>query len=472
MMHLRGLVLLLLCLAAGARRSMRINDAHQDAQQQNTLANGLEVSADSREAFIPGGSFRFAGPRAGVSRVVSEAYNPGRTEERVAKLQDFLITSSPFANLAISAPEANELRNQGSDVSMMAAKQAIKKVAPKKSAKPKQAIKKVVPKRASAALLESGPAPKCGPKVSRPISPTKTAAFDSALARGSAVPAVILCRPFDAGNVGGAARAMLNFGLWDLRVVDPHDAQVLSSDEAILRASGAAPVLQRASTHQSLGSAVADLQLVLATTARPRESRIPVRTPREAVARAAAAIQRGERVGLLFGSEKNGLSNAELESATEIVTIDTMPGFSSLNLAQAVLLMCYEWGTNQPADGSPPTAGVVDEAQRAPLSQLDSLFAFWERSLWESSFFGGGRAVRSTYGADEGAKQERSRATAAMNKLRRLVLRGEPTKSEASLLRGSLQSLAGQYGSGSHTEGQPQLDDATEAAQLTGGAEA
>jgi len=149
MMHLRGLVLLLLCLAAGARRSMRINDAHRDAQQQNTLANGLEVSADSREAFIPGGRFRAAGPRAGVSRDVSEAYNPGRTEEPVAKLQDFLITSSPFANLAISALEANELRNQGSDVSMMAAKQAIKKVAPKKSAKPKQAIKKVAPKRSA-----------------------------------------------------------------------------------------------------------------------------------------------------------------------------------------------------------------------------------------------------------------------------------------------------------------------------------
>ena len=177
----------------------------------------------------------------------------------------------------------------------------------------------------AAAALAFGPAdkpaPKCGPKVSRPITPTKTAAFDNAFARGPTVPSVVLCRPFDAGNVGAAARAMLNFGLWDLRVVQPTDPEVTISEEAILRASGAAPILHTSTTHSSLPQAVEDLQLVLATTARPRESRIPVRT-REAVERAVAAIQRGERVGLLFGSEKNGLSNEELE-ATEIVTIPT-----------------------------------------------------------------------------------------------------------------------------------------------------
>ena len=120
---------------------------------------------------------------------------------------------------------------------------------------------------------------------------------------------------------------MLNFGLWDLRLVDPDcDCQ---SDEAILRASGAAPLLNRAAVHANMRDAAADLQLVLATTARPRESRIPVYGPREAVALAAEAISRGERVGLLFGSEKNGLNNEELESAHGIVTIPTFPGFSS-----------------------------------------------------------------------------------------------------------------------------------------------
>ena len=180
----------------------------------------------------------------------------------------------------------------------------------------------------------NGEAPKCGPKVSRPITPTKTAAFESAIASGAAVPSVLLCRPFDDGNVGACARAMLNFGLWDLRLVDPTASA--SSDEALLRASGAAPILRRSSEHDRLAGAVDDLQLVLATTARPRESRIPVYEPREAVALATDAIRRGEKVGFLFGSEKNGLSNAELEHASAIVTIPTHPGFGSLNLAQAI----------------------------------------------------------------------------------------------------------------------------------------
>ena len=296
-----------------------------------------------------------------------------------------------------------------------------------------------------------GQAPKCGPKVSRPITPTKTAAFETALARGHSVPSVILARPFDAGNVGSVARAMLNFGLWDLRVVDPTaDPQC---EEAILRASGAAPLLRRAPVYDSLEPAVSDLQLVLATTARPRESRIPVYSPREAIALASNAIARGEQVGLLFGSEKNGLSNAELAHATSIVTIPTMPGFSSLNLAQAALLMCYEWGsaadTETQFDVARSAAEAAAEAAateagsgaRAPLGQLNSLFEFWEESLWGSGFFGGARGVHSRYGADAGAEQERTRARAAMDKLRRLVLRSEPSKGEASLMRGSLQSL-------------------------------
>ena len=145
-----------------------------------------------------------------------------------------------------------------------------------------------------------------------------------------------------------------------------------------------------------------------------------------------------------FGSEKNGLSNDELACAHGIITIPTFPGFSSLNLAQAVLLMCYEWASATSddaaiADGIPtdeatattPTGGrtqldVAKEAwraeseaaegssARAPVKQLESLFEFWEDALWRSGFFGGGRAVRSAYGAVDGAAQEQSRAAAAM----------------------------------------------------------
>ena len=115
--------------------------------------------------------------------------------------------------------------------------------------------------------------------------------------RQHSVPCVLLARTFDAGNVGSVARGMLNFGLHDLRLIDPTADP--GCDEAILRASGAAPLLKTASVHDCVADAAHDLQLVLATTARPRESRIPVHSPREAVALAMDAISRGERVGLL-----------------------------------------------------------------------------------------------------------------------------------------------------------------------------
>lgn len=309
---------------------------------------------------------------------------------------------------------------------------------------------------------------KCGPKVSRPITAAKTAAFDNAVARGFSTPCVLLARPFDAGNVGSVARGMLNFGLWNMRLVDPTaDPQ---SDEAVLRASGASPILRQAGMFDSMAAATADLQLVLATTARPRESRIPVHSPREAVSLAADAIARGERVGLLFGSEKNGLSNDELAFAHGIVTIPTAPGFSSLNLAQAVLLLCYEWSTRPLAaaaggaaegDGDGEGASVVEDRSqldvaraaaeavdaeqsnaRAPLKQIDSLFEWWEEQLWRVGFFGGRRGVNSAYGEDEGRRQEASRASAAMAKLRRTLMRSQPSIGEAALLRGALQTMA------------------------------
>jgi tRNA C32,U32 (ribose-2'-O)-methylase TrmJ len=187
------------------------------------------------------------------------------------------------------------------------------------------------------------------------------------------------------------------------------------------------------------------------------QSRIPVHSPREAVTLASEAISRGERVGLLFGSEKNGLSNEELACAHGIVTIPTFPGFSSLNLAQAVLLMCYEWASivgTEDAEGSPSTqlniAKGAWEAEinaadgsraRAPLKQLDSLFDWWEQSLWQCGFFGGGRAENSAYGAEAGAAQESTRAAAAMAKLRRVLMRAEPSVGEAALLRGALQTM-------------------------------
>ena len=151
------------------------------------------------------------------------------------------------------------------------------------------------------------------PKAERPIAPTKRRAFEAAKARSHLLPSVLLVRTFDPGNVGSAARAMLNFGLCDLRLAAPL-CEDWRTEEAILRASGAAPLLQHAQEFDSIRTATADMQLVLATTARTRDANLPVHTAREAAGLAASAIARGERVGFVFGSEKNGLSNAELRS--------------------------------------------------------------------------------------------------------------------------------------------------------------
>ncbi len=118
--------------------------------------------------------------------------------------------------------------------------------------------------------------------------------------------------------------------------------------------------------------------------------------------------------------------------------------------------MCYEWGA---ADGNSESqldvarhaaeAAAADgdaalgAGARAPIGMLDALFTWWEERLWASGFFGGARAVQSAYGVEEGARQEALRASAAMAKLRRMLMRSEPTKGEASLLRGALQSLEG-----------------------------
>lgn len=269
------------------------------------------------------------------------------------------------------------------------------------------------------------------PKAERPIARTKADAFARAFSRVDRLPSVLLVRTFDAGNIGSAARAMLNFGLCEMRLAAPL-CDDHKSEEAVLRASGAAPLLEKATVFSSVEDATADVQLVLATTARTRDANVPVLSPREAAVQAAEAIGRGERVTFMFGSEKNGLSNEELRVAHAHVTIPTDPSFSSLNLAQAVLLLGYEWALAA-VDLAPPAPRPELDA-RAPVEQLNSLIEFWEGALWECGFLGGG-------GRDAAESQEVARATATVDKLRRLVMRSQPSAGEVGLLRGALQAL-------------------------------
>ena len=186
------------------------------------------------------------------------------------------------------------------------------------------------------------------------------------------LPDIILVRPQMGENIGAAARAMLNFGLDRMSVVAPRDGW--PSGPAAAMASGAGRVLDGARLFDDVGTAVADLSYVYATTARLRGLTKAVMTPETAMADAAARVARGERVGVLFGPERAGLENDDLLAAQAIVTVPVNPDFPSLNLAQCVLLVAYEWaratGAAPPADDAPRPA-TREEVARL-LERLDN----------------------------------------------------------------------------------------------------
>ena len=172
-------------------------------------------------------------------------------------------------------------------------------------------------------------------------------------------PAIILVRPQLSENIGTAARAMLNNGLTDLRLVAPKPDWL--SERAIAAASGADQVVLGAKVFDSTEAAVADLQRVWATTARNRFMVKPVDTPKTAAAAMRAIAAQGCRFGVLFGPERTGLHNDDVALADTVVTVPLNPDYSSLNLAQCVLLVAYEW--YQAADPELPERHMTKGAQ-------------------------------------------------------------------------------------------------------------
>ena len=141
-------------------------------------------------------------------------------------------------------------------------------------------------------------------------------------------------------NIGGAARAMWNFGLDRMAIVAPRDGW--PNQKAVAMASGAGRLLDEAQLCQTTAEAVGDAHMVFATTARPRDLTKPVYTPEAAMAEAQERIARGERVSVLFGPERAGLENDDIARANAIISVPVNPDFPSLNLAQCVLLTAYE----------------------------------------------------------------------------------------------------------------------------------
>lgn len=195
-------------------------------------------------------------------------------------------------------------------------------------------------------------------------------------------PVFVLIEPQMGENIGAAARAMLNFGLSGLRLVAPRDGWPNPAASAM--ASGAAIVIDGATVFDSAAAAVADCQYVLATTARPREMLLPVLTPAEAAAAMKARIGAGERCAVLFGGERAGLANEDVARADAIVSAPVNPAFASLNLAQAALIVAYEWAK---ADGRQGFAGDLETAPPAPREDFERLIEHLFGALGETGYF-------------------------------------------------------------------------------------
>ena len=202
------------------------------------------------------------------------------------------------------------------------------------------------------------------------------------IAAPSQGPAVILVAPQLGENIGTAARAMLNFGLTDLRIVRPRDGW--PNPAATATAAGATHILEAAAVYPDTRAAIADLTLVYATTARERGQMKRVLLPVDAVAEARPALAGGGRVGILFGREREGLWNDEIALADAILTFPVNPAFPSLNLAQAVLLVGYEW-FKAASDGALPFGDV--ERPPAPREMVVSFFDFLEAELDRAGFY-------------------------------------------------------------------------------------
>jgi tRNA/rRNA methyltransferase len=201
-------------------------------------------------------------------------------------------------------------------------------------------------------------------------------------------PAIVLVRPQLAVNIGMCARAMVNFGLSDLRLVSPREGWPRTGayrKSAYAAAAGATHLLESARVFDSVPEAIADLNCVFATTARGRGQQKPVLTPSEAMPQTAARMTAGERHGMLFGPERTGLDNEDVALADAILTFPVNPAYASLNLAQAVLLTGYEWF--RAAHGDVIPFEIEERSPPATREMTLSFFDFLEGELDKRGFF-------------------------------------------------------------------------------------
>ncbi len=234
-------------------------------------------------------------------------------------------------------------------------------------------------------------------------------------------PVIVLVEPQLGENIGAAARAMANFGLSRLRLVKPR--QRWPNDKARMMAAGADRILADAALFDSLPAAIADCSFVLATTARAHDQAKRVIGAAAAAREMAPRLAAGETVAVLFGRERNGLENDEVALADRIVTLPVNPAFASLNLAQAVVIVAYEWFKRKSGDKLP--FDMPQKSPPAPKAQLLAFFASLERELAEVEFF----------------RPPDKRETMQIN-LRNIFTRMQPTQQDIQTLHGIVMAIA------------------------------
>lgn len=238
----------------------------------------------------------------------------------------------------------------------------------------------------------------------------------------------VLVHTSHAGNVGAAARAIKVMGFSELVLVAPRHADVLVREETVAMASGAADVLVRARVVPALADALDGVTHALATAMTPRDFGPPVHAPRPYFAALAPQLAaEGARVALVFGGERFGLSNDDVRRCHACLSIPTAPGYGSLNLAQAVQLLAYEW---RQALGAYPVVARTATPRRADLPAVEAALAHWREALVAIGFL------------DPAAPKK------LMPRLQQLALRTAPTVEELHILRGIARAVLRTAGGG------------------------
>jgi tRNA/rRNA methyltransferase len=231
---------------------------------------------------------------------------------------------------------------------------------------------------------------------------------------GAEPPVIVLVRPQLGQNIGKAARAMLNFGLTEMRLVRPRDGW--PNPDAGPAASGADMVLERAEVFDTVQQAIADCSRVYATTVRRRDLVMPVLTPEQM----ADAVAAGEKTAILFGAERSGLETEEVALANAIVTVPINPEFASLNLAQAVILLAYEWSRRSTL-AVPPAKELEPPA---PHNELEGLIGQLDEQLVAKGYF-----------------HPPSRTQATRNTIRTIFTKTGWSSREVKAIRGIIRAL-------------------------------